>query len=101
MSIFLVCIGCRRRRGELKKFNSEEWKASSQVERGYMTSDLIKRKLLVGKTKPEVLEMLGVPKDISRTRFHYLLDYGYSTPFHLDVIFAKTNQRITEAKVSD
>lgn len=43
------------------KFDSEKWKVADASARAPMVNDLIERKLVIGKTKDEVVELLGLP----------------------------------------
>ena len=96
----MLFIGCRNKIKE-EKFNSEKWKTGTQIERGNMSTDLVESKILIGKTKPEILNLLGQPKDSDETNFHYIIDFGYMTPFHLDIMFDQNNLRANQAKISD
>lgn len=57
-----------------RTFNSNLWKADSNRRYEY-THDLIKRKLLIGKTKPQVLQILGDHGDTSQTELYYYIGY--------------------------
>jgi outer membrane protein assembly factor BamE (lipoprotein component of BamABCDE complex) len=96
--IFLLSCG---NNSKLEKFDQEKWKDGTQIERGNMSTDLVESKILIGKTKSEVLEYLGYPKDSAKTNFHYLVDFGYMTPFHLDVNFDLTDSRVKEVTLTD
>jgi hypothetical protein len=44
-------------------FNAAKWKIGTKTSRGPMALDLIERRLLVGKSRAEILEMLGKPNE--------------------------------------
>jgi hypothetical protein len=82
-------------------FDKEKWKKGTQIERGNMSTDLVKSEMLIGKTKSEIIDLLGEPKDSTRTNFHYLVDFGYMTPFDLNIWFDKDNLRVNKTDLSD
>ena len=84
-----------------KKFESVKWKNASPREKGLMASDLVESKILIGKSKTEILELIGKPKDSSNINFHYLIEFGYMAPFHLDITFDKENNRAINAILLD
>ena len=43
------------------KFNAEEWKRGTSVSKGAMVEDLIEHRFLIGKSRAEVLAILGEP----------------------------------------
>src|SRR5258705_1057595 len=53
----LLC-GCNR---SDSKFDSKAWKAGGSSSRGAMVQDLTGRGLLIGRTRPEVVDLLGEP----------------------------------------
>ncbi|WP_299229153.1 hypothetical protein [uncultured Psychroserpens sp.] len=97
--IFLLALSCGNN-NVAEKFDKEKWKNGTQIERGNMATDLMESKILIGKTKPEIIEQLGVPKDSSKTIYHYLVDFGYMTPFHLDIIFNMDGINVKEVNLN-
>ena len=53
----LLC-GCSR---SDSKFDSKAWKAGGSSSRGTMVQDLTDRELLIGRTRSEVVDLLGEP----------------------------------------
>ncbi len=53
----LIC-GCNR---SDSKFDSKAWKEGGSSSRGAMVQDLTDRGLLIGRTRPEVIDLLGEP----------------------------------------
>jgi hypothetical protein len=45
------------------KFNAGRWRSGTKVSKGAMVEDLIKRRFLVGKSRSEILAILGEPDD--------------------------------------
>src|SRR5262249_9271082 len=45
------------------KFNAGKWKAGTSVSKRAMVEDLIEHRFLVGKSRAEVLDLLGEPDD--------------------------------------
>jgi hypothetical protein len=96
---FILVLGCKD--NTLKKFETKKWKTGTQIELGNMSTDLVESKLLIGKNKPKTIAYLEYPKDSTRTNFHYLVDFGYMTPFHLDVSFDVNSLRVKEVTLTD
>lgn len=73
-------------------FNKEEW-ISNQDERFKLSEDLIESKILIGKTKQEVIQLLG--EDYSSHNNHITYDLGFVPGFFnidpdvLDIYFEK------------
>lgn len=61
-----------------RKFNSEEWKAANLVDRSNFINDLLISDLLRGKSKIEVIELLGPPDGtwIEDNSIYYNIDMG-------------------------
>jgi outer membrane protein assembly factor BamE (lipoprotein component of BamABCDE complex) len=98
LSIFFLSCG---NNNNAEKFNAEKWINGTQIERGNMSSDLVDSKILIGKTKIEIIELLGSPKDSSDVNFHYLVDFGFIVPFHLDINFSSVDNKAKEVKLAD
>jgi hypothetical protein len=56
-------------------FDSAKWKAGAEDTRAVMACDLLFSHILVGKTKQEVLSLLG-PSDEENSRLYYYLDFS-------------------------
>ena len=96
--IFFLSCGNNHK---LEKFDKEKWKKGTQIERGNMSTNLVESNILIGKTKSEVLDLLGEPKDSTNTNFHYLVDFGYMIPFDLNIWFDKNSLRVHKTDLSD
>lgn len=57
---FSACISAPR------PFDSEQWKAGNASIRGSMVDDTLSKKLLIGKTKAEISELLGKAEHSSK-----------------------------------
>jgi hypothetical protein len=104
VSIFITSLillfGCINS-SKLEKFDKEKWQSATQIERGNMSTDLVESKILIGKDKRQVIDLIGYPKDSTETNFHYLVDFGYMTPFHLDINFDSTDLKVKEVTLAD
>jgi hypothetical protein len=101
--MFLIAISSLNciNENSLSKFNSPDWKSGTALQRGTMATDLIETNTLIHKTKMEVIAILGIPQDSSKTDFNYILDYGYLMPFSLDIYFDKKTKKVFKAEVTD
>ena len=52
--------------GDEARFSPERWAQTDPARRSTLTSDLISRRQLVGKSGSEVMSMLGSPRTVSR-----------------------------------
>jgi hypothetical protein len=59
------------------KFNSIEW-SENKNDRHHMRKDLIESELLIGKTKNEVIEILGKPENNFKVDLDTLKNWNYS-----------------------
>ncbi|SFJ59725.1 hypothetical protein [Olleya namhaensis] len=98
--LFIFLLSCGNNT-KAEKFDEVKWRNGSQIERGNMSTDLVESKILIGKSKSEVIEKIGYPKDSTKTNFYYLIDFGYMTPFHLDVNFDSIDLKVKDATLTD
>ena len=98
--LFIFLLSCGNN-NKAEKFNKEKWINGTQIERGNMSTDLVDSKMLIGKTKVEVIELLGNPKDSSLINFHYPVDFGFMVPFHLDINFDLIDKKVKEVTLAD
>jgi hypothetical protein len=91
-------------------FNSAKWKTSAPEIKHQMVDDLVKNETLKGKTKSEVIDLLGEPlEDIysEDKKIYYELDDGYhffsnrTYKFFLVVIFDKETERVQSFGIID
>lgn len=75
-------------------FTSEKWKAVAQVERYVFWNDIDRRRLLIGKARDEVVQILGTPDSTAsdRGRVTYVVkgaqgEYNMTFIYFLDIRF--------------
>ena len=79
-----------------EKFDSRLWKSTALGERHRFALDLIASKTLIGKTKPEVLALLGDSSPSEADRLNYVIKlggYGFDQVFALGVRFERETVR--------
>lgn len=81
-SIFLASCHISDFKSNNLPFNSEQWKNGDMRLRGQMTKDLEKSKILEGKTRDEVRDLIGEPFHINSMpdeteNWSYKTDKGY------------------------
>ncbi len=86
--IVVLCAGCARNettragvadiRTEAVQtaFDSGAWKSGIGGIRGRMANDLVERQLLLGKTRPEVIRLLGAPDQEGAGSLDYFVYFG-------------------------
>jgi outer membrane protein assembly factor BamE (lipoprotein component of BamABCDE complex) len=86
------------------EFNATQWKASRDTERYVFAHDIIQKRLLEGKTREQVQEILGAPTtvDTSSRQLSYLIKEGgssFNQVFTLDVILNSSSQTVEEVGI--
>ncbi|HCE44721.1 MAG TPA: hypothetical protein DET40_14360 [Lentisphaeria bacterium] len=110
-AFILITITCLVNYGKItqKSFNSKEWILGNELTRGEMARDLVSSKVLIGKTKEEVVELLGQPSSskssFNNDRFYYIVDIGrgsyvFDMPCKLNLYFDGDN-KVEDAYVAD
>lgn len=86
-------------------FTSEKWKAVAQDERYVFWNDIARRRLLIGKTRDEVAQILGKPDSDApdRQRVTYVVkgaqgEYNLNFIYFLDVRFNEAG-RVTSVTI--
>ncbi|MBK8482785.1 MAG: hypothetical protein IPL31_00115 [Saprospiraceae bacterium] len=84
LPLLLTVFGCgQENQNEKIKFNREEWLHGDWRTRGKMVDNIIEDSTLIGKSKMEVLSLLGEQGDTT-DNFSYQVDIGLKTgPFGL------------------
>jgi len=110
LAILLIVIGCNgENQMEKIKFNQKKWLHGDQRIRGKMVDDIINDSILMGKTKREVLSLLGDQGDTTGN-FSYAVDLGLKTGpfglggawlFGLNIHFDSLNQKVIEVRCND
>jgi hypothetical protein len=91
--VFIVCsCGGPERYWPTEKFDTHSWKSSSESERHRFVKDIVASKVLIGKTKAQVTDLLGPssPSEPSSSLLHYVVKvggYGFDQVFTLAVRF--------------
>ena len=86
LSVSLSCTLPRKfwRSYEPQPFDAQKWRSSDALERGTMFVDLYKKRLVHGKSKEEVLALLGEPDKKSNGNgseiWHYKVEFAGETP---------------------
>ena len=89
-------------------FTSEKWKAVAQDERYVFWNDIDRRRLLIGKTRDEIVQILGTPdSDASdRSRVTYVIkgaqgEYNMNFIYLLDIRFNDAGRVATVSIATD
>ena len=96
----LLSVAC----GNSRTFDSGAWLKGGARERGRMSEDLVKRKVLVGKTAEETEKLLGRADTDYGRALSYKIDLGYpfKDPKHYGLIVdLDANQIVREARIVD
>jgi hypothetical protein len=82
-----------------KEFNQSKWISGDERTRGEMVHDLVGKKILDGKTKPEVIEMLGKGYEGKDGSLFYVVDTGQRFVFdkwlYRLIIFFDSDGKVT------
>jgi len=91
--------------GNNKTFDSPAWLRSDARERGRMSEDLVKSKILIGKTADESLRVLGQPDTTYPTALVYKIDLGMpfkDDPKHTALqVHVDGDRTVREVKIVD
>ena len=108
--LFFIVMGCRQdKQTEKLKFNREEWLHGDIRTRGKMVDNIIEDSMLIGKSKSEVLTLLGDQGDTTGN-FSYPVDIGLKTgpfgwggiwPFDLNIHFDTLSSKVIEVRCND
>lgn len=84
LPLLFTAFGCGQQKGNEKvEFSQEEWLNGDRRTRGRMVDNIIEDSILIGKSKMEVLNLLGDQGDTTGN-FSYQVDIGLKTgPFGL------------------
>lgn len=114
LSIFsftiLLILGCSEpKTNEKMKFNPVEWAQGDVRVRRKMVENIIEDSILIGKSKKEVIALLGDQGDTTGN-FSYAVDIGLKTgpfglggmwPFDLNIHFDSLSNKVTEVRCND
>ena len=88
------------------EFNSGSWKKGDKELRGKMSSDLIQKQILYGKSENDVIELLGTPDRKNQKCVTYDLDLGgynemVNWNYFLQICFDKRNGKSNYVQIND
>jgi hypothetical protein len=111
--IFMLCFtvwGCRQeKQPETIRFNRDQWLSGDIRTRGKMVDRLIKDSLLIGKSKKEIINLLGEQKDTTGS-FSYQVDIGLNSGplglggkwlFDLNIHFDPSSNKVIAVQCND
>ncbi len=108
--MLLVVFSCgQNNEDEKMKFNREEWLKGDRRTRGKMVHSIIEDSILIGKSKVEVLNLLGDQGDTAGN-FSYQVDLGLKTgplglggiwPFDLNIDFDTLKNKVFYVRCND
>jgi hypothetical protein len=108
--LILIVLACKQENQDEKiQFNREAWLQGDSRTRGKMVDDIIEDSILIGKSKREVLHLLGDDVDTSGN-FSYPVDLGLKTgpfglggmwPFDLNIHFDTLTNKVFEVTCND
>jgi hypothetical protein len=107
--LLLLCtltFSCKDFQSNDLVFSSKEWKESDFRVRGRMYSNLLDQKLLIGRTRTEVLEILGKSDEEYKDSVKYAIDLGSSFERWIQrnflmITFDEQTQKVKEVAVID
>ena len=100
----LSCINTHDKNG--LQFDSEKWKSGDMRTKGKMTDHILKDSLLIGKSKADILKMLGEPDQQTASILHYTVDPGIKYmnepwTYWLSVNIDTTNGKVKKVWLAD
>jgi hypothetical protein len=89
-----------------RSFAAERWTAGDMRARGQMVQDLMTKKLLEGKTRSEVVALLGTADQVSTNSVEYRVDVGKKFlggrwNYRLVVQFEDRGNKVRDVKLLD
>jgi hypothetical protein len=110
LPLFLIAMGCNQnKQTERLKFNSEEWLQGDIRTRGKMIDNIVEDSILIGKSKSEVLVLLGDQGDTTGN-LSYPVDIGLTTGpfslggiwlFYFNIHFDTLSHKVIEVRCND
>jgi hypothetical protein len=108
--LIFIAMGCNHNKQiEKLEFNSNEWLNGDIRSRGKMVDNIIEDSILIGKSKSEVLALLGSQGDTTGN-FSYPVDIGLTLgpfglggiwPFDLNIHFDTLTNKVIEVRCND
>ena len=110
LALLFIVLGCgQEKQNEKVKFSRKEWLQGDRRMRGKMVDNIIEDSILIGKSKMEVLDLLGNPGDTTGN-FSYQVDIGLKTGplglggvwlFDLNIRFDTLENKVLEVSCRD
>lgn len=100
--IFLLLLGCDQPKHI--PFDAAQWTTADLRTRGRMVNDLLRRELLIGKTRGEVVELLGNPDFDGSEELIYLsyqVDIGHAYIYDMMIVFDPATRKSKEVLLDD
>ncbi|CAN5561620.1 hypothetical protein BH10ACI2_BH10ACI2_01230 [soil metagenome] len=83
-----------------QKFDSPKWKSGDKRSRGQMVYDLHNSKVVIGKNKLEVAEILGAGEDFQNYTVFYI-DTGITWDDQFKVHYDESGNRVVSTDIGD
>ncbi len=109
-AVFFVTFGCEEE-SQLEKvvFNREEWLNGNERIRGKMVDNIINDSILIGKSKVEVLNLLGDQGDtVGNLSYQVdlglksgIMGFGGALLFNLNIHFDTIQNKVFEVRCND
>lgn len=100
--LIFCCIGCsREKQNNDLQFDSVIWKTADKKIRGRMAPDLEKSKLLIDKSRKEVIELLGQIDVKNEEQWIYLIDIGDIYDFYFKINFDEKTGKVRSSYIGD
>ncbi len=97
----LYLFGCTEN-SPPRAFDQQVWKTAGDRVRGQMAQDLIDKKILIGKTRKQVINLLGRPDEEDKQFVTYLIYFGneFAPPPFVHIEF-DSRQIVKDVWISD
>jgi hypothetical protein len=100
--LLLLLLGC----GDPKHvpFDALQWANADLRTRGRMVDDLLRRELLLGKNRNEVIQLLGEPDSDSAEELiclSYQVDIGHAYTYDMMIVFDPATRQSKEVLLDD
>jgi hypothetical protein len=107
---FLALSSCNSKEVKQIPFNSIDWKIGDRLARGQMVDYLMDKELLIGKSKMEIINLLGEPDSDTLSPINYVDDFnkkvgpfGLGGPwiFYLRIDFDTLTNKVKQVNCND
>jgi hypothetical protein len=110
IAVFLIIctlfISCKDIQSNDLEFNPAEWKKADFRVRGRMYDSLLEQRLLLGRTRNEVIELLGKPDEEKNDLVKYAVDLGsifesWAQRYFILITFDEKTQIVNDISLID